>query len=96
MERSKLFSPFTYGDALSSSSGMCTLCRRTTSLTVLKKNYLGFLLVDSLIYVIELYETIPVLGRVYGPILFYMDVASFWCCLFYNKALFFDVVIALN
>lgn len=80
----------------SSSSGMCTLRRRTTSLTVLKKNYVGFLPVDSLIYVIELYETIPALRRVYGPILFYMDIASFRCCLFYKEALFFDVVLALN
>lgn len=79
-----------------SSSGMSTLRRRTTSLTVLKKNYLGFLLVDSLIYVTELYETIPVLRRVCGPILFHMDVASFRCCLFYKEALFFDGVLALN
>lgn len=79
-----------------SSSGMSTLRRGTTSLTVLKKNYLGFLLVDSLIHVIELYETIPALRRVYGPILSYMDVALFRCCLFYKETLFFDVVLALN
>ena len=45
---------------------------------------------------IELYETIPALRRVYGPILSYMDVALFRCCLFYKEALFFDVVLALN